>query len=140
MSKEKEAKKHDKPKFSNTAKDLIILFFCCLFILTLSYFFDVFVFIIRFLERHPHKIIYIDEAIMGLLTLSIGLAIFSWRRWQKLKKETAERLRVQGEIIRLTETIAETERIISKQLHDEIELRKQEEKKTFPVHHKRMRR
>jgi glucose-6-phosphate-specific signal transduction histidine kinase len=63
----------------------------------------------------------IDEIITALLTLSIGFAIFSWRRWRELKKETAERLRLQEELIKIAETKAETERIICKQLHCEIE-------------------
>jgi hypothetical protein len=56
--------------------------------------------------------------------LSIGFAIFSWRRWLELKKESAERIKIQEELVRIANTKAETERIISKQLHFEIEQRK----------------
>jgi hypothetical protein len=43
----------------------------------------------------------------------------------ELKEETAERIKLQEELIRITETKMETERIISKQLHWELEHRKQ---------------
>ena len=56
-------------------------------------------------------ITYIDEIIILLLTLSIGLVVFSWRRWLELKKETTERIRLQEERIKVAETKEETERI-----------------------------
>ena len=59
-----------------------------------------------------------------LLTLSISFAIFAWRRWAELKKETAERIKLQEELINIAHTRMETERIISKQLHVELEQRK----------------
>jgi len=62
------------------------------------------------------------------LTLSVGFAIFSWRRWQELKKETAQRLRLQKELLKLAETKTETERIICRQLQCDIEVYKKIEK------------
>ncbi|MBI4982164.1 MAG: hypothetical protein HZC15_03360 [Candidatus Omnitrophica bacterium] len=120
-----------KPKVSNAVKDLAMVVVVSVFVGILSYFFDVFVFIVRFLERHPQDIIYVDEIVTGLLALSIGLAFFAWRRWFELKKETAERIRLQEEIIRIANTKAETERIISKQLRSEIEIRKQDINPSF---------
>ena len=107
--------------FTGAFKDFVILVLICIFIFVLSYFFNVFVFLVDFFQKHPQSITWIDEIITGLLTLSIGFAIFSWRRWLELRKETAERLRLQEELIHIAETKAETERIICKQLHCEIE-------------------
>ena len=122
----KEGKENNvKVRFSSSFKDLVMIIVIFILVLILSYFFDVFIFIIKYLERYPGKIIYVDEIIIGLLTLSISFAIFSWRRWLELKKETAARIALQEELVRLADTKAETERIISMQLRSEIELRKE---------------
>ncbi len=118
---------------TNARKDLLLLFLFALLVFILSYYFDIFIFIVRFLERHPRHIIYVDEVVMTLLSISIGFAVYSWRRWMELRRETTERMRLQEELLRIAETKAETERIISKQLHVEIEQRKQSEKNTFPA-------
>jgi hypothetical protein len=117
---------------SRALRDLIILIVVSIAVFVLSYFFDVFVFIVRFLERHPKRIVYVDEVVTALLTLSITSAIFAWRRWLELKKETAKRIRLQEEIIKIAQTSAEVERIIGKQLRCEIELRRQEENALSP--------
>lgn len=117
-------KKNNKIQFSNSLKDLFAGSIVLIIVSILSYFFDVFIFIVRYLEKHPHKIVYVDEVIVGFLTLSIVFAVFSWRRWLELKKETAERIKLQEELIALADTKAEIERIICKQLRSEIELRK----------------
>ncbi len=109
-------------------KDLIILAVVTVTILILSYFFDVFIFLVRIFQENPHAITYIDEIITGLLSLSIGFAVFSWRRWKELQKESVRCIQLQEELIKAAETKADTERIISKQLHSEIELRKQKER------------
>ncbi|MCK9430760.1 MAG: hypothetical protein M0R17_12290 [Candidatus Omnitrophica bacterium] len=117
-------------QLSRAVKDLIIIAVFFILVLTLSLFFDVFVFILNLIKQNPDSIVYVDEIIVGLLTLSISFAIFSWRRWQETKRETAERIRVQEELIRIANTKAETERIISKQLHIEIEQRKRTQNHT----------
>ena len=96
-------------------------------------FFDIFVFIVKFLEKYPRKVVYVDEVITAFLTLSIAFAIFAWRRWSELKKEMAERIKLQEEIIRIANTNAEVERIIGKQLRCEIDLRRQEEKNVLSL-------
>lgn len=116
--------RHQRFQFSGAIKDLVLLSAITVFILTLSYFFNFFALIVEFLQKNPDKIIFVDEIITGLLTLSIGLAVFAWRRWLELKKETAKRLELQEELIKNANTKAETERIISRQLHIEIEERK----------------
>jgi len=93
-----------------------------IFVLVLSYHFNVFEFIVKLFQKSPSALIYVDEIITGLLTLSIGFAVFSWRRWIELKKETEERIRAERELVHLADTKAETERIISKQLHSEIDV------------------
>lgn len=112
-------------KTTRTSRDLVLLVAATIIILILSYYFDVFAFLVRYFRRHPNSVVYIDEIITALLTLSIGLAIFAWRRLSELKKETSERIRLQEELLKLADTRAEAERIISKQLRSEIELRKQ---------------
>jgi len=77
---------------------------------------------VKLFQKSPSALIYVDEIITGLLTLSIGFAVFSWRRWIELKKETEERIRAERELVHLADTKAETERIISKQLHSEIDV------------------
>jgi uncharacterized membrane protein (DUF106 family) len=119
-------KKYAELQPSLAARDLIILIAATVFVLILSYFFDVFVLIVRFLQENPQKIVYIDEVITALVTLSIGLSVFAWRRWQELKKETAERLKKQEELLRKTATQAEVERIISKQLRSDMDQMKQD--------------
>jgi hypothetical protein len=75
-------------------------------------------------------ITYIDEIIILLLTLSIGLVVFSWRRWRELKKETMRRLKLQEELLLNANTRAETERIINRQLNCQIYLTREEKKKS----------
>jgi hypothetical protein len=111
---------------STAVRDLVLLIAITSLVLILSYFFDVFILIVKFLQKYPNEIIYIDEVITALLTLSIGLAIFAWRRWSELKKETAERIKKQDELLRLTATQAEVERIISKQLRSDMDQMKQD--------------
>ncbi|MCX5699408.1 MAG: hypothetical protein NTX01_06895 [Candidatus Omnitrophica bacterium] len=126
-------KRNSKSQTTKALKDLVIIVIVCILIFILSYFFDVFVFIVKFLEKHPRKIVYIDEVITALLTLSIALAIFAWRRCSELKKETTERIKLQEEIISIANTNAEVERIIGKQLRCEIELHRQEEKNALSL-------
>jgi len=117
-----EAKKDDVcPSPSKASRDLILLAVAVILVFAFSYFFDVFVLIVRFLQKYPDKIIYVDEVITTLLALSIGLAIFAWRRWRELKKEASERLKKQEELLKLTTTQAEVERIISKQLRSDMD-------------------
>jgi hypothetical protein len=111
---------------SRAVRDLVLLIVITILVLILSYFFDAFVLIVKFLQKYPNKIVYIDEVIMALLSLSIGLAVFAWRRWLELKKETAERIKKQEELLRLTTTQAEVERIISKQLRSDMDQMKQD--------------
>ena len=118
---QKTRKKNHGPHLSRALKDLVLLVSSVTLVLILSYFFDVFALIVEFIRRNPAKVVYIDEIIMGLLTLSVGLVIFTWRRWVELKNETAERIKKQEEILRLTSTQAEVERIISKQLHSDMD-------------------
>lgn len=115
-------------RLTRASRDLAILALVAVFIFALSYFFNVFAFLIRFFQKHPDAITWVDEVITALLTLSIGFAVFSWRRWRELKKETAERLKLQEELLKIAETKAETERIICKELHCDIEEYKKIEK------------
>ncbi len=115
----------DKRLFSSHAfRDLIVIALVFFLVLVVSLFFDIFAFILVLLKKYPGALVYIDEVIVGLLTLSISFAVFAWRRWVELKKESAERIRAQEELLRTANTRVETERIISKQLHIEIEQRK----------------
>jgi len=118
--------KNTELKPSRALKDLILVIAVVIFMLILSYFFDVFILIVKFLQKYPEKIVYVDEVVVGLLTLSIGLAAFAWRRWSELKKEAAERIKNQEELLRLTATQAEVERIISKQLRSDMDQMKQD--------------
>ena len=119
-------KRNSKFDFTPAVKDLVVIAVVSVIVFILSYFFNVFIFIVKFLQQHPDKIGYVDEIIVGLLVLSISFAIFSWRRWLELKKETAKRLRLEKELVKAAETRAEIEKIINRQLQCEIELRKQE--------------
>lgn len=127
-----------KPKLISTSafKDLVVLFFLVVFVFTLSYFFNVFSFLVELFQKNPQAIVWIDEIITFFLTVSIGFAVFSWRRWLELKEETAQRIRLQEELVRAAETKAETERIICKQLHCDIEEYKKIEKDILARHSK----
>ena len=109
---------------TSSFKDLIIIGVVSIAIFILSYFFNIFLFIVKLFQKYPQAVTYIDEIITALLTLSIGFAVFSWRRWLELKRETAQRLKLEDELIRIAHTNAEVERIINKQLRCEIELRR----------------
>jgi hypothetical protein len=132
---DKQNKKY-KFRLSSSVKDLAILAVISVFIFTLSYLFDVFKFLVEFFQKQPRSIVWVDEIITGLLTLSIGFGVFSWRRFLELKKETAERIRLQEELIKIAETKAETERIICKQLHCDIEEYRKAEKNALLRHYK----
>jgi len=124
MQVNKGADKHRQIRTSGAFRDLVVIAIIFILVVAFSLFFNIFVFILELIKKNPGAIIYIDEVIVGLLTLSLGFAIFSWRRWLELKKEVAERIKIQEELVRIANTKAETERIISKQLHIEIEQRK----------------
>jgi len=111
-------------RLSAAPMDLLIIAVILIIVFILSYFFNLFAYLIKLFQDNPKAIAWIDEIITGLLALSISFAVFSWRRWLELKRETAERVKLQEELIRIAETKAETERIISKQLHCEVEERK----------------
>jgi len=118
--------KNTESHLSRAVRDLVLLIAIAILTLILSYFFNLFSLIVKFLQKYPDKIIYVDEVITTLLILSIGLAVFAWRRWLELRKETAERIKKQEELIRITATQADTERIISKQLHIDMDQMKQD--------------
>jgi glucan phosphoethanolaminetransferase (alkaline phosphatase superfamily) len=120
-------------RFTSAFKDLVIIGFITIFVFILSYFFNIFIFLVEIYQKHPRAITYLDEIITVLLTLAIGFAVFSWRRWMELKKETAERIRLQEELTKMAETKAETESIINRQLHVEIESRKEAEAKLMTL-------
>ena len=126
--KQKIKKKNTKTRSTDALRDLIIIAVITILVFVLSYFFNVFVFLVRLFQKYPKSITYIDEIITGFLTLTIGFAIFSLRRWLELKEETSKRIKLQEELIRIYHTKAETERIIARQLRVEIEERKKVEK------------
>lgn len=105
-------------------KDLIVILGIALVFFLFSYFLNIFGFLVEMFKENPRVLANIDEIITVLLVMSIGFVIFSWRRWNELKKETARRLELQDELLKNAETRAETERIINKQLRCEIEERK----------------
>jgi len=119
-----EVKKKNLKGMTCAVKDLLMLLIVTIFVFIFSYFFSVFTFLVKIFQENPDAITYVDETISVLLTVSIGLAVFAWRRWLELKKETAERLRLEEEIVGLANTKAETERIIAKQLRNELEYHK----------------
>ncbi|MFA6350073.1 MAG: hypothetical protein WCY12_04025 [Candidatus Omnitrophota bacterium] len=101
--------------------DLVLILISLLVVFAVSYYFNFFSFLMRLFQDNPKAFIWLDEIIVCLFVLSAGLAIFAWRRWLELKKETAERIRFQEKLITIAETKAETADIISKQLRSEIE-------------------
>ncbi len=113
---------------TSNSKDLIILALGVIFVFVVSYFFNIFIFLVKLFQEYPSSISWIDEIFTCLLTLSIGLAIISWRRQLELKKETDKRIRLQEKIIEECQIKAEVEKIICKQLHCDIEEYKKIEK------------
>ena len=102
--------------------DLVAIFVIFVLVLILSYDFNVFIFIVDLFRKYPHAVTYIDEIIMGLLTLSVSFAVFAWRRLAELKIEAEKCIRAEKELADMADSRAATERIISKQLHAEIEV------------------
>jgi len=129
MSEGQEIKKNIKNKqFSAALGDLIVLCLVVVIVFILSYFLNIFEFLVKIFSQNPQGIVYIDEIIAMLLTISIGLTIFSWRRWLEFKKEAAERIKNQEMLREVAETRAEVERIISKQLRADMDQLKHEVK------------
>ncbi len=114
-------------KMASSIADLIVMAVIVAAVFILSYFFNVFGLLVEVFRRNQEAIFFIDEIIMVLLTVSICLAVFAWRRWRELKRESAERTKLQEELVKSAETKAETERIINRQLQSEIELRRKAE-------------
>ncbi|MCK9431678.1 MAG: hypothetical protein PHQ84_01250 [Candidatus Omnitrophica bacterium] len=112
--------------------DLLIIFLVVAAVAVLSYFFNIFKFLVDFFRKYPDYITFIDEIISVSFILTVCLAVFSFRRWLELKKETAARIKLQEELIRIAEVRAETERIISKELHSEIEYYRQRDIAALP--------
>ena len=121
MDKLSSTNKNSKFELTPAFKDIIIIFVAFALVFILSYYFNLFVFLLELFKRNPKAMSWVDEIITCLLTLSIGLAIFSWRRWLELKKETAQRIRLQAELITMAETKAQTADIICKELRSEID-------------------
>jgi|GEM_PF-2033376 len=121
----KAEKKKNVRRISRAVKDLVVLAVVTFFLLILSYFFNIFSFLIDIFRNYPRAITFIDEIVVGLVSVGAGLAVFAWRRLREFKKEAAARLKIQKEFVRIAETKADTERIISRQLRGEIEHRKQ---------------
>jgi len=113
-----------KIELTSAFKDSIVIAVVTVIVLVLSYFVNVFIFLVEIFQKNPGWITYIDEIIMGLVTLSIGSAVFAWRRWLELQKETAERIRLQEKLLEQANTEAQTEHIIANQLRTEVEQRK----------------
>ncbi|MFA4990249.1 MAG: hypothetical protein WC576_05700 [Candidatus Omnitrophota bacterium] len=113
---------------SKTTSDLVILFVIVVLVFIVSILLNVFTFLVEFFQNNPGALNSVDEIIAVLLISSIGFAVISWRRLKELKKETAERIRLQAKIIEDYEIKLETEKIICKGLHCDIEeYRKMEE-------------
>jgi hypothetical protein len=113
------------PKAPTVVKDMIVLVSVTILVFILSYFFNVFLFIVRLFEQNPSALKSLDEIIMLLITLSVASAIFSWRRWQETKKATAYRIFLQQKLLDAAETKVAVERIISRQLRTDMEDLKQ---------------
>ncbi|MDD5195893.1 MAG: hypothetical protein PHQ96_09530 [Candidatus Omnitrophica bacterium] len=121
-----------KPKMATALKDIIVFASVTILVFILSYFFDVFSFIVGRFEQNPRALKSLDEIITLLVTLSIGFAIFSWRRWRETKKESAQCISLQQELLDAAETKAAVERIISRQLRSDMDDLKQAVKE---MHH-----
>ena len=102
-------------RLAGASKDLVILALVSIFVFVLSYFFNIF--IVELFQK-TSKFNNMDRRNhIRIFDFKYRFCYFSWRRWLELKKETAERLRLQEELVSIAETKAETERIICKQLH-----------------------
>ena len=134
---EKPRNKNKDSHLYSAIRDLVFVIITTISACLISYFFNVFDLIVKFLQKHPEKIFYIDEVIVTLVTLSIGLFLFAWRRWMELKKETTERIKNQEELLRLTTTQAETEKIINRQLHIDMDQMKQDVRGILTLLHNR---
>ncbi len=122
-------------KLSTAAQDLIVLAASVIIVFILSYFFNLFSFLVTLTKKQPSLLPFIDEIISILITSVIGFSIFSWRRWWELKEETAKRMKLQEEIVALANTKADTERIIAKQLRSELEYHKKIEAELLQLAH-----
>lgn len=109
-----------------TGRDLFVFAILLLLALLAAHYFGVLVFIIEYVDKRPGAVIFLDEFVAGMLVLSTGLFIFLLRKMAQLKEETAERIRLQEELLKRCQTEAQIEKIISHQLHVEVEERRKE--------------
>lgn len=116
-------------KIPAAAWDLVVLAVCIITVFILSYFFNVFSLLVEMAKNHPSLTAYVDEALSVSLTIIVGLAIIAWRRWREFVKSNIEREQLQEEVLLLAKTKSDTERIIARQLRDELEYHKRVEEK-----------
>jgi len=132
MAEKQEVKKSEELRISNTVFDLVILVVVLTFVFMISFFFDVFGFLVTFFQKNPAALNFVDEIIAAFLVLSIGFAVISWRRIRELRRETAERIRLQAKMLEDYETKLAMEKIICQGLHCDIEqYRKLEQEARF---------
>ena len=88
----------NKPRISNSSKDLLLIGGLTALVLILSYFFNTFLFLVELFRKHPRALTFIDEIIVGLMTIALGFAVFSLRRWRELKKEIRVRMEAERKL------------------------------------------
>ncbi|MBF0531905.1 MAG: hypothetical protein HQL23_02290 [Candidatus Omnitrophica bacterium] len=123
---------------TNAKKDLLVIGAVFITVLICSYYYNTFIILVDFFKKHPNSIGFIDEIITGFLTLTIGLGVFSFRRWLELKKETDKNIKLQEELTNQAKTQADVERIIARQLRAELDYHKKIEDQLLKlIPHKR---
>lgn len=95
-------------KKTNILMELIAVFCIFVFLLVLSYFFNVFLFIVNLFEKYPHLRTFLDEIIVGFLVIIISSTIFSLRRWIELKKEIVLHKKTEESLIISEKNLNET--------------------------------
>ena len=91
---------------SRAARDLIILILIGLLTLTASLWLDPFARLVPWIYSHDNW--KLDELFTLDIVLVLGLAIYSWRRWQEMRAEIRERERAQERARLLSVTLEST--------------------------------
>jgi two-component system sensor histidine kinase UhpB len=116
-------------KFNKAQTDLLWVAACLLLYVFLAFEFEFFEQIFHFTQSYER--LQLDELLLALLILGMGLAWYSWRRSQEAKQEVQERIRSESKVQELLShnsdlaqrlfTAQEDERrALARELHDEM--------------------
>jgi signal transduction histidine kinase len=84
-------------KLSSSQKELIVIFFFAVIIFLISNTFNVFSYVVNFVQQHESW--QFDDLIVISIVLVFALGIFSYRRWTEMEREIGEREKAESALL-----------------------------------------